>query len=118
MLMDDPDRLAAFQKMENELLAAMKEGKREVTYTLPVMTWLQLLDEVKDREPRNMSRLIRDDTLERMNSVIDRLDEEVAFLIVHGPASVSSRFDPNRTRHKKDMASANLKRAMREKDSR
>lgn len=48
---------------------------------------------------RNITVLMRDDLLDRMHAVLDRINEEVTYLVASGPSDIASRFDPERKQH-------------------
>jgi len=56
------------------VLAAIERGEQTVTIKLPCFELLAILEEIRDRRPRNYSRLIADDTIERLNAAIDRIE--------------------------------------------
>jgi len=58
--------------LQEEVLSAVERGEHVVTVTLDAAAWLAIIDEVKDRRPRNFSQLLRDDFIERLESLILR----------------------------------------------
>lgn len=108
------------QDFRERLMAALGRGELNSTFTLPTMVWLMLLDDMRDRRPRNYSAMLRDDTLDRLNAAIDRLHEEANFMVAFGPSrDVAPRFDPSvkptRRPRKPDPGSAELQQIMRDK---
>jgi hypothetical protein len=109
--------LLTFADMREKLMAGLGRGELTVTFTLPAMTWLDILDEIEQRRPRNYSMLLRDDLFDQLNAAIDRVHDEANFMIAYGPAgSVASRMDPERAPSRRDLASPELRRILREKD--
>lgn len=94
-------------------MAALAAGNATVSYQLPVLAWLDIIAEIKDRHPRNYSSLLRDDMMERLENAIERLHEETTFVIAHGPADVSQRVSAERAQMRRDVASAELKRSIK-----
>ncbi len=88
------ERLAIWDQVREQVMAALKDRKADFTVTLPVLEWLSWIDEVQDRPARNMSRLIRDDLIEQLGLATERLHQELNFIITLGPAlSVAKRHD-------------------------
>lgn len=77
---------AALQELVNRAWvdAHLGRGPAEVTLTLPVVAWVGILDELKERRPRNLSYLLANDTAERLDAAIDRMHDEVNFVIASG----------------------------------
>jgi len=92
-LMDDGAFIAAWREIEEGAIAAISRGEREMSVRLSPIVWLALIEEIKRERPRNLSRLIADDHLNRLNAAIDRLEGEHAFLVGYGPRpTVASAF--------------------------
>jgi hypothetical protein len=66
--------------LQEEVLAAVDRGEQTVSVMLDAAAWLAIIDEVKDRRPRNLSQLLRDDFIDRLEAVVMRLE--------NGPAEV------------------------------
>lgn len=109
----DDGRLKAFATLDKILMEAMARGEMSVKVELSVWHWLNILDEVKDRQPRNYSALLRDDLVARMNAAIDRVHEEANYIAAFSPGLVADRFDPNRKQHGRQMASPELQAQLR-----
>lgn len=108
--------LQTFADIREKLMAGLSRGELTVTFTLPAMRWLDILDEVEQRRPRNYSMLLRDDLFDRLNSAIDRLHDEANFMVSYGPSgSVAARMDPDRVPSRRDLASPELRRIIRDK---
>lgn len=60
--------------LQEEVLAAVERGEHTVSVMLDAAAWLAIIDEVKDRRPRNFSQLLRDDFIDRLESVVLRLE--------------------------------------------
>lgn len=94
---DEQERLSIFNKMEEELVLAGAKGEEFITLKLPVKSWLMWVGEVKDRHPRNLSMLLHNDFLDNANELLDRLHEEVSYMIYMGPSeTVAERYHPMR----------------------
>lgn len=106
-------RLQPWAEIEELLYAALAKGERTFKVELNAAQWMTVLDDLKDQAPRNYSRLVRDDTIERMNEAIERLHDEVNYMIVHGKGNVADAFP----RKRKDGASEALKRSMRDREA-
>ena len=113
---DEPERhrIETFEKMEALLMEALAAGNTEATLTLNVHRWLSFLDEVRDRHPRNYSRLVADDTIARLNDAIDRIHGEANYLAAFSSGSVADHF-AGKPPPMRQAASPELMRAMREK---
>jgi len=91
---DERERVAAWDGLTAECFKAMAEKRASMTITMPTMQVLELVQEIQDRHPRNMSRLVRDDHIDQLHEVITRLHEEVNYLIAFGPSlTVAERFN-------------------------
>lgn len=109
--------LRTIADMREKLMTGLSRGELTVTFTLPAMRWFDILDEVEQRRPRNYSMLLRDDLFDRMNAAIDRLHDEANFMVAHGPSgSIAARMDPERQPSRRDLASPELRRIIRDKD--
>jgi hypothetical protein len=106
--------LNTIAEMREHLDAALVRRETFVSFELPVMAWVAVLDEIENQRPRNLSQLMRDDTLDRLNEAIDRLHDEANFLIASGPGDVAARIDPARRASRRDVASPELRRKLRE----
>ena len=102
-------------EMQNLLMDALAAGQLSIKLELPVLTWLAIVDEIKGRRPKNYSQLLRDDMVERLEAAIERLHDEANFLIAFGPASIASRQPGMKQPTKRDVASAELRRQLRER---
>lgn len=90
------ERLAVWDQVREQVFTAMTNRQTEFTLTLPTLQWLDIIDEIQDRHARNMSRLVRDDLIEQLQLAIDRMHEEIKYMIVFGPApTVSQRIEPS-----------------------
>lgn len=87
--MSEQERLESFRRLEEELVAALAAGNATVTLELPTLQWLELVQEIKNRHPRNMSRLIRDNLFEELGAVVSRLDAHAQRLASIGSADYS-----------------------------
>lgn len=92
----EADRFAAFNDLQEQLFAALAKGQMQSTVTLDTMAWIDIIQEIKGRNPRNFSQLLRDDQADRMESVIERLHEEITYLAIMRPGSVAKKLDPDR----------------------
>lgn len=111
----DPSLLQSVDELEAKCFEALQNKKMLLALELPVLLWLDIVSEIRDRNPRNYSQLLRDDTMQRLEEAIERLHEEALFLVAHGPAqTVSERFHPQRQKQRRDIASDELKRSLRE----
>lgn len=63
-------RLEAWTAFEESVLKAHTEGRREFTLTFDTNRALLLVDEVLDRQPRNMSRLLADHSVSEMRATM------------------------------------------------
>lgn len=111
----DPAFVAAFVQLEEKILAALYAKQDSVQINLPVRFWAAMLDEIKDRRPKNVSYLLADDRIQKMDGLIDRLHEEISFLMVYGPSKgIAERFAGDRKVHGREIpTSASLKRSVR-----
>jgi hypothetical protein len=89
----DRELLDSMGALEAVLSAALARGDKTVKLELSVRGWMCIVDEVRDRRPRNWSRLLAADTIARfneaidlLNQTIDRLHEEHKCLIAGGPS--------------------------------
>lgn len=112
MIERDVIRLHLWQQIEELLYAALARGERTLKIEISVNQWIIVLDDLKGQAPRNYSRLVRDDTIERMNEAIDRLHDEINYMIVHGKGNVADAFP----RRRRDVASEALKRSMKDRN--
>jgi hypothetical protein len=102
--------------MREHLMNALARRETVLTFELPVMAWMAFCDEIEDRRPRNYSALLKDDHLRQLHGAIDRLHEEINFVIAYGPGgSVAARMDPERAPSRRDLASPELRRILRDK---
>lgn len=93
----DAEVVENFEHIYEQATLAMAKGHTQTVFTVETKSFLALLDEIKNRRPRNISYLLADERISRMDDLIDRLHEEVSYMIANGPAdNVSSRFDPER----------------------
>jgi hypothetical protein len=111
---DDAAHFESMQRLETELMSALAAGRSEVTITLDTMGWLGIVNEIKDRRPRNYSRLLADDAMERLNAAIDRIHEEANYIAASGPGMVSERIGTKK-KTARQVASPELLRSMRER---
>lgn len=93
---NDAERFAAINAIQEQLFEALGKGQMQTTITLDTLAWIAVMQEVKNRNPRNYSQLLRDDMMERMDAVIERLHEEVTYLATAQPGPVAKRTDPHR----------------------
>lgn len=108
--------LNTVDEMREALMTALANRQTVLTYELPVMAWMAMLDEIANRRPRNYSQLLRDDIIDRLNAAIDRVHDEANFMIAYGPGgSVAARMDPERVPSRRDVASPELRRILRDK---
>jgi hypothetical protein len=108
--------LLTIQDIREKLMAGLSRGELTMSFSLPTMRWLDILDEIEQRRPRNYSMLLRDDLFDRLNSAIDRLHDEANFIVAFGPSgTVAARMDPDKVPSRRDMASPELRRIIREK---
>lgn len=90
---EERDQCETITSLREMLGQALAQKRTTVTLELSVFVWLNILDEVFDRRPRNYSRLLADDTLDRLNEAINRLHVEANLLIAAGPSqAVAERF--------------------------
>jgi len=52
--------------LQETVLAAADAGRKEVAVTLDVAAWLAIIDEVKNRRPRNLSQLVTETLFDRL----------------------------------------------------
>jgi hypothetical protein len=103
-------------EMREHLMGCLERRETMLTFELPVMAWMACLDEIENRRPRNFSQLLRDDTIGRLNAAIDRLHDEANFMVALGPSpSVASRVDPDRAKSRREIASDELKKLLRDR---
>jgi hypothetical protein len=103
-------------EMRELIMAALANKQGTLTLELPTMAWMAVLDEIEARRPRNFSQLLRDDTIDRLNDVIERLHEEVTYLVVSGPSpTVAARHNPERQKLQRQVISDELKRSLKDK---
>lgn len=108
--------VATMLKFREDLMAALGRGELSITYTLPTMRWLDILDEIQDRRPRGFSMLLRDDLFDRLGAAIDRIHEEVNYMVAVGPSpSVAARQDERRIVHGRQAASPELRAMLKKK---
>lgn len=108
--------LTTVDDIENLCYRTLEEKKLMLTLELPVLLWIDIVSELRDRNPRNYSQLLRDDMMLRLEEAIERLHEETLFLVASGPAqTVSERFHPDRPRSRRELAGNALKRAEQER---
>lgn len=85
--------LSNLQTLQDTLFEAMSGGRGKVRLELDVRAWLEILQEVRDRCPRNYSRLLANEQHERMEVMIDRLHTEWLALVAAGAGTIASRFE-------------------------
>lgn len=103
-------------ELREHLMAALARRETVISLELPVMAWMAFCDEIADHRPRNYSALLHDDFLDRLNAAIDRVHDEANFMIAYGPdGSVAARMDPERQPSRRDLASPELRRIIRDK---
>lgn len=106
-------RFEAFNEIQEQCMAALARGEMKVTMTLEALAWIDIIQELKDRNPRNFSSLLRDKTMERMEAAIERLHEEVTYLVVSQPGAVAKRTDPKREAPVRSAVSSRLQQQLR-----
>lgn len=112
---DERKYLNTVAELREHLMACLSRRETVLTFELPVMAWMAFCDEIEQHRPKNYSALLRDDAIDRLNAAIERVHEEVLFMVASGPAPlVAARMDPRRTPgHLR--ASPELQRTMRDK---
>lgn len=80
LTLSDSRLFQSIQSLTDKLLEEAAGGATIANPTLPISTWLAIIDEIKDRRPRNYSRLIADDTNERLLDVWDKFGQQVSHL--------------------------------------
>ncbi len=111
--------LYTLDDIEDHCFRTLEAKKLELTLNLPVLLWIDIISEIRNRNPRNYSQLLRDDMMLRLEDAIERLHEETLFMIAGGPSgSVAARLDPRRQRERRDLASEHLRKAEQERPKR
>jgi hypothetical protein len=70
--MSESEFLRSMKALSDNLLQQAADGASDATLKLPIKTWLAIIEEIKGRRPRNYSRLIADDTIERFEELWDK----------------------------------------------
>lgn len=92
----EKDRFAAFNAIQEKCFEALGEGKMQLTMTLDTLAWIDIIQEIKNRNPRNYSQLLRDDMMDRMEAAIERLHDEATYLATAQPGDIAKKMDPER----------------------
>lgn len=96
----DAEFVQAWKELEEAALQAFAAREKEMVLRWDPKKVMALCEEVLNRRPRNISYLMKDDFIDRAESLLDRMTEEVAFMISVGPSeTVSERFAPDRKRY-------------------
>jgi hypothetical protein len=104
------------QHLREHLMECLQRRETVLTFELPVMAWMAVLDELENKREKNISYLLRSDIVDRLNAAIDRIHDEANFMVSFGPSpTVAARLDPNRQRTRRDLASDELKKSLRDK---
>lgn len=112
---DERKYINTIAAMREHLMNALARRETSLTFDLPIMAWMAVLDEIEARRPRNYSQLLHDDTIDRLNAAIDRLHDEANFMVAYGPSgSIAARLDPDRQPSRRNIASPELQRMLRE----
>lgn len=69
--------LKTFAELEEHLMSALAARQQTVVLELPVLSWLTILDEIRDRRPRNLTRLLADDSMDRFASMAEALCDQM-----------------------------------------
>lgn len=83
LTVSDDALLRYLGNLADNLLASAARGEEKATIDLPVKAWLAIIDEIRDRRPRNYSRLLADDTIARLNEIIDNAGRTVGLLNIN-----------------------------------
>lgn len=92
----EADRFAAFNDLQEQLFAALAKGQMQTTLTIDTLAWIDIIQEIKGRNPRNFSQLLRDDQADRLEAAIQRLHDEATYLVTAQSGSVAKKMDPER----------------------
>jgi hypothetical protein len=92
----EQDRFAAFTEIQEQCFAALAAGKMQTTMTLDTLAWIDIIQEIKDRNPRNFSQLLRDDQVNRLEAAIERLHDEALFMATARPGKVANNLAHDR----------------------
>ena len=87
----DQKRLDAWRLLRQSIEGAIANGDKKLSVELEPLEWWLVIEEVENRNPRNMSQLLRDDMFDQMRDVIGRLHREYVYALAHGPGNISRR---------------------------
>lgn len=73
-MIPDAQFIAGIEAIREKAMDALAKRHAKVTVTFSPLGLLTLLDEIQDRNPRNYTALVRDDTIGRLNAAIDRME--------------------------------------------
>lgn len=112
---DERKYINTVEVLREHLMGALARRETTISFELPVMAWMAFCDEIEQHRPKNYSALLRDDAIDRLNAAIDRVHDEVLFMVASGPSPlVAARMDPGRTPGRL-RASSELQRSLRDK---
>lgn len=110
------ERLRTLQDLEDHLMATLADRKLTAIYELPVTGWLSIIDEIKNRHPVGFMALLRDDAMTRLNAAIERIHEEVNYMVAVGPSpSIAARQNEQRALYGRQAASPGLQKMLKKK---
>lgn len=111
------ERIETVQGLKDHLMRTLENRRLTATYELPVLKWLDIIDEIQNRHPKGFSALFRDYTIDRLNAAIERIHEEVNYMVASGPAdSVAERYAGGRSRHSRNVAGKELSKMVKKWD--
>lgn len=109
----DRVRIETIEALKSHLMATLERRELVATYELPVLTWLSVIDEIENRHETGFAALLRDNMMSRLGSAIERLHDEVNYLVAAGPATVAERMAEDRARPARQVASRELQKMTR-----
>jgi hypothetical protein len=75
--MAESAHLQHVKKLQGAVMQAADAGMKDVQVTLSVPAWLAIIDEIKDRRPRNYSMLLADEIIDRLELVAGAMELKV-----------------------------------------
>jgi hypothetical protein len=84
-MISDADHLANIEALTDTCEDAIRRGYRMVTFELSPIAWLAIFDEIRNRRRANYSALIADQHVRDMNEALDRMHDEIVYLVAYGP---------------------------------
>lgn len=76
MAAEEKAHLAAILRLESEAFDAWRRGDKTLAVSLSPREWVQFVEEMRDRRPRNFSRLLAEDTAQTFAALVETNADE------------------------------------------